>query len=120
MNMGVLYVQVLDYAHLLYMNDVHCLHCFSPGLNRRFSVYNFKIGKQLADVSTRCFSHPQGKGGSEDDLKKLYTKNLPFHSADATERCHFISQKGLDSQTSYNLIYLHCTRIINPHCQKHH
>ena len=29
---------------------------------RRFSVDNLVIGVQLADVSTRCSSHLQGKG----------------------------------------------------------
>ena len=33
---------------------------------RRFSVDNLVIGVQLADVSTRCSSHPQGKGPEDD------------------------------------------------------
>ena len=55
---------------------------------KRFSVYNFKIGKQLADVSTTmfCASHPQGE--SETRCQNMYIF-IVMHLFMTVKRCMF-------------------------------
>ena len=41
---------------------------------RRFFVDNLMLGVQLADVSTRCSSHPQGKSEARCEMMAIYRR----------------------------------------------
>ena len=41
---------------------------------QRFFVDNLMLGVQLADVSTRCSSHPQGKSEARCEMMSIYRR----------------------------------------------
>ena len=53
---------------LIAMNALYCDHSLDYRSNEDSFVDNLMLGVQLADVSTRCSSHPQGKSEARCEI----------------------------------------------------